>query len=56
MLDRFTRKEKDEIRRTLQWVLAATQTSEESTRTIKRFIDMLEELEPVSPESLGARE
>lgn len=50
MFDTLTKEEKDQLRRTLEWVLVATQTSEETTQAIQKAIEMLRTESPVGPE------
>ena len=50
MFDTMTKKERAQLRRTLEWVLKATQASPELEKTILKAIHELTDEEPVSPE------
>lgn len=49
----LTADERDEIRRVLSWVLAATQTTPEGRATIDKAIDLLSEEGAIGPEEVG---
>jgi hypothetical protein len=46
----MTKDERDQLRRTLEWVLEATQASPELEMTIRKAIDELCDEEPLGPE------
>ena len=49
MFETLTKEEKQELQRTLRWVLVATQVSDAHRETILKTIDLLEEEEPIGP-------
>lgn len=52
MFETLTKEEKQELQRTLRWVLVATQVSDAHRETILKTIDLLGEEEPIGPEAV----
>ena len=50
MFSTMTKDERDQLRRTLEWVLKATQASPKLEATILKAIDELRDEEPLGPE------
>ena len=48
----LTSDERDELRRVLSWVLAATQTTVEGRATINKAIDLLKAEGPLGPDDV----
>ena len=49
MFDMLSREERETLCRTLQWVLAATQTTPEGRATIEKAIRALKTEDPIDP-------
>ena len=52
MFDSLTQEEKEELRRTLEWVLVATQSTPETRSTIDKVIELLKIETPVGVEDI----